>query len=365
MSTADLEKFIDAGIYDPSASEAPRVIDMLEWLGSIGWGTDEIIAASQGCELVELASDHTFRPPAEFTLEEAAKQVNMSAGALDELRRHSGLTPRGFDGPGFSRADIEGFGGLQHSSSMFTKEEANHFSRVLGSSLSRIAEAAVSLFIIDVEGPLREAGGTDLDLAKRNLEAAKALDSVAGSLDPLLRLHLEDAIDRNREARQTAGDVYTVQMAVGFIDLVGFTAFSEKVSTTELGELVRRFEDAAYDLVADNGGRVVKLIGDEVMYVAVDAQAACTVAMSLISEFQGENVTPRGGLAYGELLSRGGDYYGRVVNLASRIGDLAVPCELLATPALAKRCPDYEFEPAGRRQLKGFKDPVKLVSLSC
>jgi len=365
LTDSDLSYFEEAGLYEPDADDADDVSNLLHFLLGMGWTPDEIVEATCSCELQVLASDAALRPPAEFTLEEAAAQVDMAPEGLDHLRRSSGLAPRGIDGPGFGKADIEGFRALQAGAEMFTADEAHYFARVLGSSLSRIADAAVSLFLIDVEGPLREAGGSELDVAKRNIDAVKALDGVAAALDPLLRLHLEEAILRNRASRNLTDDPYTVRMAVGFVDLVGFTAFSERVTSAELGELVRRFEDASYDLVAEKGGRVVKLIGDEVMFVAADPQAACDVAVSLIGEFRGENVTPRGGLAYGELLSRGGDYYGPIVNLASRIGELAVPCELLATPELAERAPGYSFEPAGRRQLKGFPEPVELVSFCC
>ena len=365
MNEHDLAHLHAAGVYDPDAVDADHVRSLLGWLVDIGWNVDEIVQCASACDLEAMASDHAIRPEAEFTLAEAAAQVDMEPEDLDRLRRAHGLAPRGLDGPGFSKADIEAFRGIQAGREMFSEDEAYHFARVLGSSLARIADAAVSLFLIDIEGPLRDAGGTPLDVARRNLDAAAALDNVAAGLDALLRLHMEDAVRRSRAARDDGDDAYTARMAVGFIDLVGFTAFSERVSAAELGLLVRQFESAAYDLVAENGGRVVKLIGDEVMFVAVDPTAACTIAMSLISEFRGDNVTPRGGLAYGGLLARGGDYYGPIVNLASRIGDLAVPCELLATPELVERCEGFDFEPAGRRQLKGFRDPVSLLSLSC
>ncbi len=362
---SDLEFFQQAGLYDPEAPDAEHVRNILFWLEGAGWEPDEIVDAVRTCELAQLASDAALRPMPEFTMAEAAQQLGIDVTELDRLRRTAGLAPRPLDRPAFSKAEVDAFLGLQRGKEMFTIEEANHFARVLGSSLARIADAAVSLFLIDVEGPLRSAGGSEFDVAQENLRATSALDDVAAAMDPLLRMHLEDAIRRSRESREPGDDVNISRMAVGFVDLVGFTAYSEQVSMHELGLLVRHFEDTAYDLVADHGGRVVKLIGDEVMFVTIDPQEACKIAIALVAEFRGDHVTPRGGLAYGELLARGGDYYGPIVNLAARIGDLAVPCELLATPDLAARCPDYDFEPAGRRQLKGFESPVALVSLNC
>ena len=74
-------------------------------------------------------------------------------------------------------------------------------------------------------------------------------------------------------------------------------------------------------------------------------------------------VLPRAGIAYGEVLVRGGDYYGSVVNLASRLADQAVPQELLVTEQLAESATRCTFEPAGRRVMKGFADPVTVQSL--
>jgi adenylate cyclase len=133
-----------------------------------------------------------------------------------------------------------------------------------------------------------------------------------------------------------------------------------------LAELIERFEDAAYDIAAARDGRVVKLIGDEVMFVARDAASACDIALTLVERFAGDpSVTPRGGLAIGELLLRGGDYYGPIVNLAARVADLAVPGELLVTLEVAAAAgPAFRFEPAGKRMLRGFEEPVALHALA-
>jgi adenylate cyclase len=110
----------------------------------------------------------------------------------------------------------------------------------------------------------------------------------------------------------------------------------------------------------------VKFIGDEVMFVTADAGAACDIALALVERFAGDDtVNPRGAVAGGEVLLRGGDYYGPIVNLAARLAEQAVPNELLVTPELAERArrPDLRFEPAGKRMLKGFDRPVTLMTV--
>ena len=112
-----------------------------------------------------------------------------------------------------------------------------------------------------------------------------------------------------------------------------------------------------------HGGRLVKLIGDEVMFATVDVASACAIARGLA---EATDVPARGGLACGEVVTSGGDLYGPTVNLASRIADVAIAGEVLVNDAVVELVTDdaYAFEPAGRRQLKGFAEPVRLWSLT-
>lgn len=147
--------------------------------------------------------------------------------------------------------------------------------------------------------------------------------------------------------------------------MVGYTQLSAEMDPDELSRFLRTFEEEAYVLVGEFGGRVVKLIGDEVMFVTVDPNDAVRAAVALQRAFssRGDHVVPRAGVAYGYLISRGGDYYGSVVNLAARIADCAIPGELLVGEATAAAATEHPFEPAGRRQLKGFTDPQKVFAL--
>jgi adenylate cyclase len=128
-------------------------------------------------------------------------------------------------------------------------------------------------------------------------------------------------------------------------------------------ELITRFEAKAFEVAAAHDGRIVKHIGDEVMFVALDAPAGCAIARDITAEYS-EGIEPRGGVAYGEVISRHGDYYGTVVNLASRLAELAIPKEVLVdgTTAASAQSP-FEFRPAGSRLLKGFDEPIEVFSL--
>jgi adenylate cyclase len=161
-------------------------------------------------------------------------------------------------------------------------------------------------------------------------------------LTMLLRLHLNQSIQRTR---QSFGGVLHEQsmgsLAVGFVDLVGFTSRSTTMTATELSDLVSKFEALASDTVTSHGGRLVKLIGDELMFVAVTPQEGCVIGDALLQVFGTDPaLTPRGGMAYGPVLARSGDYFGSTVNLAARLVDQAVPGEILVTANIAEATTD-------------------------
>ncbi len=269
----------------------------------------------------------------------------------------------------FAEADAGTLIAFKTATGLLGEEAILDFSRVMGSSLARIAESAIWLFLSNVEAPLAEEGAGELALARANLEAVTLLAAVPEAMDAIFRFHVETAIRRSRLTR-TTGSYDTSEMGVGFVDLVGFTTVSRQLSTRDLTDLIHEFEGRAFDVVTAHDGRVVKLIGDEVMFVTLDTTSLCEVALRLLEPFgDGDStVTPRGGLAAGGLLARGGDYYGPVVNLASRIADSAVPHEILVTPDVREQTERgssaFQFEPAGRRMLKGFDEPVELFSLT-
>jgi adenylate cyclase len=267
---------------------------------------------------------------------------------------------------GYTDDEIDMLSLVGHLAAMFSPSEVLTLIRVIGGSLSRIAEAAVSLFLVDVEAPHLRSGMSELELAKKVFDAAGLVDGLTERLDPVLRRQIQQAVERNRRSTIGVSERLQYRYAVGFVDLVGFTALSGRLPAEELATFLGRFEADAYDVVAHHGARVVKLIGDEVMFAATDAASACEAALGLVAAYSSgfEGVVPRGGLAFGNVLLRGGDYYGTVVNLASRLVDLAVPMEVLVTEALADAAPTCRFEAAGRRVVKGFDAPVTVRSLA-
>jgi adenylate cyclase len=115
--------------------------------------------------------------------------------------------------------------------------------------------------------------------------------------------------------------------------------------------------------VSAHNGRIVKHIGDEVMFIALHAGDGCAIGRDITAAF-GDGIEPRGGVCFGDVIARHGDYYGKVVNLASRLADLAIPGEVLVDGETASAASDtFAFQPAGHRVLKGFDDPIEVFSL--
>jgi adenylate cyclase len=264
----------------------------------------------------------------------------------------------------FSSADVSLVQSLI-SVDMYTDDQGDELLHVIGSALSRIADAAISFYVQTVEYDLAEGGAGTLELARKSSAAAlKALELGAGLGAVFVHL-MRDGVDRQRRAQAHVSDRALYRVAVGFVDLVGFTPLSHRMATRELSAFIGQFETRAFRLAAEHGGRIIKHIGDEVMFVAIDPVAGCRLALALMTEFVDDGIQPRGGLAFGDVVARQGDYYGEVVNLASRLADLAIPGEVLADENVraAASGPGLVFEGAGRRQLKGFEEPVPVYSL--
>jgi adenylate cyclase len=147
-------------------------------------------------------------------------------------------------------------------------------------------------------------------------------------------------------------------LAVGFLDLVGYTALSQVLDEDELGALVGRFEELTYDTIAQLGGRVVKTIGDEVMFVAEAPEVAAHIALRLTERTGEDRVLPdaRAGLAYGSVMAREGDYYGPMVNLAHRLVEVAYPGTVLVCDALHDAVADDPAFAFGRSRNRRIRD---------
>ena len=361
----DAADFAAAGLYDADAPDALDRMALLQHLADLGVDVETMRAADAVGSLHAAGSDAAIRPGARRTIEEVAETAGLSVDLLRRVVIAAGLR---MDRDDFRESDQETFRLFAIGAELFGDEATLRFTRAMGSALASVAEAAISLFLVSLEDPMLRQGTAQSVRAKATENATDALVEIPAVMDGLFRSHVEQAIRRQRAS--TAHEVApgAVRLAIGFVDLVGFTPLALDLAPAELGELIEDFEMTANEVVSQAGGRVVKHIGDEVMFAAVDPAAAAHIALELVRRFAAEDrVAPHSGIGYGVVLGRGGDYYGSVVNLASRTADIAVPNEILVTEAVllgAREDTGLTFEPAGRRQLKGFDDPVPLWSLS-
>jgi class 3 adenylate cyclase len=362
VTRADFQK---AGLYDPASPRAAERLEILEWLVARGISVDQMQQADSRGQLPFVASFGVLRPGPYLTQKQLADRLGVPMEVVEMFRVAFALPPVAADAPWCNEAEAEMFMAVAGGVGLFGEKGMLRLARVLGSSVSRIAEAMVTANQERMRTSLG-AAASELQLAKANLEATETAGGPAMIFSGLLTLHVQLAGVRARE-RRTHFAEETVHGCVGFVDLVGSTTLSRRLSAGELADVVDRFEEVAHDIATNGHGRVVKFIGDEVMFVTADADSGCDIALSLIEAFSGDPaVTPRGGLADGALLDRGGDYYGPVVNMAARLGELAVPSEVLVTRDVADHLtrPGLKCESAGRRLLRGFEEPVSLMSVS-
>jgi adenylate cyclase len=184
---------------------------------------------------------------------------------------------------------------------------------------------------------------------------------VTAGFDLLLRYHMHLA---RRFDAPPADGVEVQQRSIGFVDLVGSTQLAVALNPMELADAFARFDGTAADVITAHAGRMVKLIGDEVMFAAPGPAIGARIALALIEAFADHDVLPpvRAALASGEVIARDGDYSGATVNRAARAVKLARPGTLLADEDTASALAETEFATRFVRafSMKGFDDRVKL-----
>lgn len=364
ISVADLEA---AGLYDPAAPDAGERLELLEWLAERGATIDQMTHALRSGSLLDVAGDLGRARGERVTLAEVSARTGIPADHIATVRVVSGLPPLAPNQRGVTMEEARSLAVFFEGERLFGKTANRRLIRVLGAALAKAAEAAVSMSVVTMTEPLIRGGGTQMDLAEARFRVASGSRALADALAQLFLTHMEDAVRRLvPKSVDSTASLYTAPMAVGFVDLVGFTTLARQVEPKTLAEILDRFEETAHDVAVSHGGRIVKFIGDEVMFVSEDASTACDIALSLLESFANDaSVTPRGAVAAGDVVIRGGDYYGATVNLASRLAQLAVPAEVLVTERVATDAGAAAllFEPAGRRVLKGFEAPVRVLTV--
>ncbi len=286
-----------------------------EQLRAIGVTEQELANAHTPEEMLLLVMEHSLTDaPGRYTELELAGMVGIDPGYARRLFRALGIPDAAADDPVFTDDDAEALSLVERmrTEGVIDDDILLQMTRVVGSSLDRVAEAMVSAAVERVRRggvPLGPGGGGIVDRFPQILEL-------------VWRRQMRSAV-RRRMALHEHEEAATV--AVGFADLVGFTALSQQLPDDELAATVDRFESTAYDIVGRLGGRVVKTIGDEVMYAVPDPRAAVEIGLELSDTYHDDASLSdvRVGLARGPVLAREGDLFGPTVNMAHRIVSIA------------------------------------------
>ncbi len=293
--------------------------------------TDEEIDQAVADDVLDLFVYDRMLVPSRrrYTRHEVAELTGVDIKLLERFWRALGFPSAADDDRSFTDLDLEAvrlFQGLQALGAART-DTALQLARVIGSSMSRIAEAEL------VPGDITS---TEVD----SVVAADAFASVADVIIPAMARILEFVWRRQvaagikrsimlRSHGLAPGE--SPVLAVGFADMVGFTLLSQHLSDQELAAVVRRFEELSHDIVTGLRGRVVKMIGDEVMFVVDRVADAARIGLDLADAYADDELLSdvRVGLASGPVLLRDGDYYGPTVNLAHRIVNIGNPGTVL------------------------------------
>ncbi len=353
----------------------------------------EIAEAAAEGTLVLLAVERVvFDHEPRMTIEEMLRVTPLDPERTTELWRSLGFPDPPEDEPFFTDADIETLGILAD----LIETGATHpdllvqITRVAGQAMARFAAAQVELLMersanlteaiaeqVEAERAGRSDDGDDAaatwkpsaDAATMELPVIDAPDVTgddeAPTVDPEVRRRVAAILLDDPGTLQSVLVVETVPtllkyvwqrhmqagarnrllhggpetattLAVGFADLVGFTSLSQQISAADLAEVLDRFERIAYDIVAGLGGRIVKMIGDEVMFSVDDPRRAVEVGMQLAATYRDDDELSdvRVGLSWGPVLQREGDCFGPVVNEASRIVNIAFPGSVVVSDGL-------------------------------
>lgn len=288
-----------------------------------------------------------------------------------EVAERGGLTPEqaarlwrnlGFPDPGdetaFGDADVTAVAiaatAIQHQ--ILDEDTVFRLTRALGQTMSRLADWQVTILVDQLEA--------DIERGKSDSRADAALELAHSSVPGFERLmvhvwrrHLAAAAARLTALGENDQALLTTEMTVGFADMTRFTALSNRLDESELARVVEDFETRCGDLITSAGARVIKTLGDAMLFVHADPVHATRISLDIIAAIGARPQLPdvRVGLATGSVLSRLGDVFGPPVNLAARLSQVARANRVLVDQATADALGDkFETRVLPPRLIKGF-----------
>lgn len=331
-------------------------------------------AAREGRLAFGLAADVVAVEGRSFTLTKAAEETGLEPALIDRILVLLGTTADRRSE--LAEDDLEA---LRHCARVleagFPLVALLQLVRVYAQSMRKIAEAEVRLFHIYLHEPMIRDGLSDLEIAEQMGDMAAGLLPVAAPIFETLHArylryfveqdvvgHMESAYAA--EAEGADAEPGRVSVAVCFIDLTGFTRFTEEEGDEEALDRIERFVEGI-ELSLPREATIVKTIGDEAMIVSPDPARLTAWAVGFLGRFT-ERPRPRVGIHYGSAVYRDGDYFGGDVNLAHRVVNRAIGGEVLVTDPVADTLAEADgliSEAIGEVALKGFPEPIALFTV--
>jgi adenylate cyclase len=354
--------------WTPAAAAHARIVARLR---DRGHSLDQIKHASDDGRLAYGFVEDLFPRRDEYmTLEEAAEATGLEPALIERVWSTFGLPKQRVDE--LTDEDVQA---LHYIASVlaagFPLVAFLQLTRVYGQALSQVADAETRLFHIYVHEPLIREGVPGLEMSEEMEHLARDLLPLASPLMDFIHQRFlahfieQDAVGHMEADLDGDADLGRVRVVIAFADLAGYTRFTEEEGEEEALSYVERFIDSVTETLPDDA-RVIKTIGDEVMIVGQDAQALVQWAVDFQRRFT-ERPEPRIGMHYGAAIYRDGDYFGREVNLASRVVARARGGEVLVTDGITEAVRSGEgvaFEGIGHVKLKGFDEPRELCRAS-
>ncbi|MEV4890011.1 adenylate cyclase regulatory domain-containing protein [Nonomuraea sp. NPDC055795] len=270
--------------------------------------------------------------PARYTRAEVAAKSGVSQDLAERIWRALGFATLSDDAVAFSDADVAALGRVRTmlDSGLLDEQTVLRMTRALGRTTARLAQWQAEIMV----GAMlpKDAEASDSELAAVLETAQNLLPDFEHVLVHVWRAQLAAAGTRMLALADISEETERakVNIAVGFADLVSFTRRARDLDERQLAALVEGFEARAADVVAAHGARLVKTLGDEVLFSAPSAVVAARIALELV-----EADELRIGLAYGPVLQMMGDVFGTTVNLAARLTAIARPGTIVVDAGLA------------------------------
>ena len=360
------DELVAAGLYDPAAPDAPDRLALLDHLLAQGCTVDDLVDAEAVGRLTSAAADARVRGGQRpVNLDEVGSLAGVDPAVIARAWRAIGFPDPSPEDRLWWPSDAATFAAFYLGAEMFGEDRLAQFSRVLGRAAAQVAEAAIAMFVTDVQVPLETDHRPPVELAEAFLEAQLAADTIPGVFETAFRHHLA-AAQRRLDVTDLSAGRHRPTLCVGFADLVGSTELAHRLDPAGTARLAADVEQVATDAVTRRAGRLVKTIGDGVLFTTPLPDAGLSIADELVAWADADERLDgvRVGLAHGPVVWQDGDVYGPVVNLAARLCAAADGGQVLVDAGMAGAHGDAEppLVPAGERSLRGFAAPVPVFT---